>query len=272
MTGPPGWTLDVELPPDGPLPHEQAAYRTLYACAADGNDVALRFHPNGLCVVCLAPSHVSLQDSSSGGDDGGAAGAAAGAATAGAAAPQAAAAGDSSAPQPAPSAASDAAPPPAARLALSPKLLGATFRKGRGPLLMPDSILGRLSVGRGGGCGGGAAEVVLRAGVRGLLVDLNNRLGELRGAELLRCVARRCLRHADGAGGGPQKLHSPPDSPLPPSHALQRAAALVPGRPGCASGGRGRGGCKVPDRGAVSGAAAGAAGAGSGRAARAASG
>lgn len=189
MAAPPGWTLDVDLPPQGPPPHEQEAYRTLYACAADGNDAALRFHPNGLCVVCLAPSHAALKDSSSGDDGASASQDAEGpeAAAAAGAAPQAAADGDSSAPPPA-AAASVSAPPPQARLALSPKLLGATFRKGRGPLLMPDSILGRLSV----GSGGGGAEVVLRAGVRGLLVDLNNRLGELRGAELLRCVGVLC--------------------------------------------------------------------------------
>lgn len=161
MSGGLEWSLDVQLPPGGPPSHLDA-YKSLYSLGEAGNDLALHLHPNGLCVVTLAPSHAALQPGGGGGGDlppaaatvqDGAAvqltancdaaaqqAASAAAEAAVEAAGTAAMAGAAGAEQPA---AAQQAAQGAARLALSPKLLHADFRKGRGPLLQPDTVCGR---------------------------------------------------------------------------------------------------------------------------------
>lgn len=150
------WQLDVESLPERPLTHIQENYSCLYQPGDGGNDLLFRLHPNGLCLVGLAPSHPALQ---------------------------AVAAGDGSGSQPSapePATGSDpndggqsavggigdeqqqgAAPPAAssqeqqpgcsdALLHVAQKLLQAEFRKGRGPLLQPETILGRRACGMAG--------------------------------------------------------------------------------------------------------------------------
>ena len=115
------WQLDVELPPLPPT-HLEASFSSL---SIDG-DLLLRLHPNGLCLVALAPTHPALRAP---GDAGG--GGEAAAAAAAEAEPRG---GQEATVQQAAS---------GSRLELNQKLLDADFRKGRGPLLQPDTILGR---------------------------------------------------------------------------------------------------------------------------------
>lgn len=165
------WELDVPLPAVPPT-HIEENYRSLYALDAGdtpGNDLALRLHPNGLCVVALAPSHAALAASHGSGGSGGeqqaapdhpaaaqqhgvqppaaeaapAAGAAAAPAPGGAGGQQGAGAAGGERQQAAARAADSSA---AAQLALAPKLLQAEFRKGRGPLLQADTVLGRQAL------------------------------------------------------------------------------------------------------------------------------
>ena len=173
------WSLDVQLPQGGPPSHLDA-YKSFYSLGDAGNDLALRLHPNGLCVVTLAPSHAALRLG------GGAAAAAPPAAsleqdaaaeapaedgngaaqqtTAAAAAAAAAAARDAAGTATAGAAGAEQAAAAqaaqgTARLALGPKLLQAEFRKGRGPLLQPDTVLGRWAA----YCGRLSAAAVMRA-------------------------------------------------------------------------------------------------------------
>ena len=152
------WSLDVAALPERPPTHIQESYSSLFLLDDGGNDTSFRLHPNGLCLVGLAPGHAAHCEHAggSGGDQPGAAGQ--GAPTGqdvmlldsaadgvqGARAQQAQPGEDGSQQQ------QGILPPSAqqqsggdARLALAPKLLQAEFRKGRGPLLQPDTILGR---------------------------------------------------------------------------------------------------------------------------------
>ncbi|EFN56950.1 hypothetical protein CHLNCDRAFT_143503 [Chlorella variabilis] len=172
------WSLDVAALPERPPTHIQESYSSLFLLDDGGNDTSFRLHPNGLCLVGLAPGHAAHCEHAggSGGDQPGAAGQ--GAPTGhdvmlldsaadgvqGARAQQAQPGEDGSQQQ------QGILPPSAqqqsggdARLALAPKLLQA-----------------ELSV--------GGAEYVLRCGVRGLLVELNARLQRLAGRELLRAL------------------------------------------------------------------------------------
>lgn len=178
-----GWQLDATALPAVPRTYVQQNFTSCYAVDTEGiprNDLAFRLHANGLCgeppsaaapacrlgaaincvprcalghkhkltdrrcapaVVALAPSHAAL---GSGGQQ---------AASAPAATPadrdeHAAAsdgAGEAGADQQmaAAAAAGSDAQAAEARLDFSPKLLQAEFRKGRGPLLHADTILGR---------------------------------------------------------------------------------------------------------------------------------
>ena len=54
------WQLDLELPPQ-PRTHVQQSFRSLYLLDGAGGDLTLHLHPNGLCLVALAPSHAALQ-------------------------------------------------------------------------------------------------------------------------------------------------------------------------------------------------------------------
>lgn len=146
------WQLDVELPADRPRSHVESSYTSYYTTDAAGNDVALRLHPNGLCVITLAPTHAALRAGSGSGGGGAAAGAAAAgsgdAACVGAVAapPRSAEEGPGQQTAAQAAAAGSAAPQAAAaaaRVAFGPKLLQAEFRKGRGPLLHTDTVLGR---------------------------------------------------------------------------------------------------------------------------------
>lgn len=166
------WELDVPLPAVPPT-HIEENYRSLYAVGAGGthgNDLALRLHPNGLCVITLAPSHAALAASRGGGAISGEQQAAAKATgqQAGdqqpeaqqAAAATAAEAGVSAEGQQSGAAGTTAEQQQhqqqqqpqqqrsgpkaaAARLELAPKLLQAQFRRGRGPLLQAETVLGR---------------------------------------------------------------------------------------------------------------------------------
>lgn len=147
------WELDVPLPAVPPT-HVDENYRSLYAIDADGtpgNDLALRLHPNGLCVVTLAPSHAALAaacDAPSGSDEGQAEQQAAQPAAAAEEERQSTAAGSGAEqqqqqPHKQETGVRACGSGPAARLALAPKLLQAEFRKGRGPLLQADTVLGR---------------------------------------------------------------------------------------------------------------------------------
>ena len=150
------WQLDVELPAIPPS-HLEEAYSSHYALDVDGiagNDLVMRLHPNGLCVVALAPSHAALRQPAAtvGGSS---------SRTAGGAAEPASAASESEAGLPAPSGINvdaegvqqtAAQQPPAAsgprlsggaRLVLGQRLLQAEFRKGRGPWMQLDTVLGR---------------------------------------------------------------------------------------------------------------------------------
>ena len=166
------WELDVELPAIPPT-HLDEGYTSLYALdvgGTAGNDLVMRLHPNGLCVIALAPSHAALrQPSAAGGGGGSSSQAAQGGGSSATAATNASGAGgpqrDAEAAQQ-PAAAPAAGQQPAAqqqqqqpaavavdnsqqaggegaRLVLGQKLLQAEMRKGRGPGLQLESVLGR---------------------------------------------------------------------------------------------------------------------------------
>lgn len=200
-----GWQLDAADLPAAPRTYVQQSFTSYYAIdmeGAQGNDLALRLHPNGLCgerpsaaaaaaagsvhhqlalllacddlacsvsqwlshqprnisnrrfpraVVTLAPSHAALvADSTEAAAAGGPA-----AEPAATDAQQPAAGSTHQEPRAGQqTAAPTAAAPQAAeaQLALSPKLLQAEFRKGRGPLLQSDTILGRWAPGSSQPC------------------------------------------------------------------------------------------------------------------------
>ena len=149
-----GWQLDVELPACPPT-HLEEAYSSHYALDVDGivgNDLVMRLHPNGLCVVALAPSHPALRQpaatgfGSSSRTAGGAAEPAAAASAAAPPVPSATNGGAEGAQQTAaqqPPAAGSPPPSGGARLVLGQRLLQAEFRKGRGPWMQLDTVLGR---------------------------------------------------------------------------------------------------------------------------------
>jgi hypothetical protein len=151
------WQLDVDKLPERPLTHIQENYSCFYQLGDDGgNELSFRLHPNGLCLVGLAPYHAALQ----------AAAAVCGSARSPAADPSAAAEpaavmnvkggdGEQQAGVVACDAGQQGAAPAAAssvqqqvdggdvRVQMAQKLLQAEFRKGRGPLLQPETVLGR---------------------------------------------------------------------------------------------------------------------------------
>ncbi|KAL4435644.1 hypothetical protein ABPG77_002607 [Micractinium sp. CCAP 211/92] len=216
------WELDVPLPAVPPT-HIEENYRSLYAVGAGGtpgNDLALRLHPNGLCVITLAPSHAGLAASRGGGAISGEQQAAAEATgqqagdqqpEAQQAAAAAAKAGVSAEGQQSGAARTTAEQQQqqqqqqpqqqrsgpkaaAARLELAPKLLQAQFRRGRGPLLQAETVLGRQAPWLGFlRLTAGGAAYVLRCCCRGLLVELNSRLEGLQGPELLRALRESYL-------------------------------------------------------------------------------
>ena len=152
------WQLDVELPAIPPT-HLDEAYSSHYALDVDGisgNDLVMRLHPNGLCVVALAPSHAARrQPAATAG--GGSSRVAGGGAEPGAVAAASAAEADvpsgidgdaegaqqqTAAQQPSAAGCSQQQGG-GARLVLGQRLLQAEFRKGRGPWLQLDTVLGR---------------------------------------------------------------------------------------------------------------------------------
>ncbi|KAI3434958.1 hypothetical protein D9Q98_003012 [Chlorella vulgaris] len=208
------WQLDVELPAH-PKTHIEETYNCCYKLVENGNDLSYRLHPNGLCLIGLAPEHAALRIKGGGGESQpgqppalstagpGADSASAGSVPQDGSQPAQLAGGDAANQQQQDGAAlSEAAAQRRegndARLVLTEKLVQAEFRKGRGPLLQVESVLGRLF------CGG--TEHVLRCGVRGLLVELNTQLPDARGRELLSALEDGYLAILDVKAAEAQQL------------------------------------------------------------------
>jgi hypothetical protein len=153
------WQLDVELPAH-PKTHIEETYNCCYKLVENGNDLSYRLHPNGLCLIGLAPEHAALRINGGGGESQtvqppalstagpGADSASAGRVLQDGSQPAQRAGGDAANQQQQDGAAlSEAAAQRRdgsdARLVLTEKLVQAEFRKGRGPLLQVESILGR---------------------------------------------------------------------------------------------------------------------------------